>query len=208
MPKQTEFARLNLTYTVMSKRKLLELVGSGHVRGWDDPRMPTIAGLRRRGYTPEAIRTFCTRIGVAKNLSVVDVALLEHTVREDLNTQSPRVLAVLHPLKVTIENWPAGTVEELEAPYWPHDVPKEGSRKVPFSGELYVDRDDFMESPPKDFYRLAKGRAVRLRHGYVVTCEEVIKNDAGEVIELRCSYDPATRGGATPEGKKVQGTIQ
>ncbi|WP_394824556.1 glutamine--tRNA ligase/YqeY domain fusion protein [Pendulispora albinea] len=207
VPKQTEFARLNLTYTVMSKRKLLQLVGEGHVRGWDDPRMPTLAGMRRRGYTPEAIRDFCGRVGVARNISTVDVALLEHTVREDLNPRSPRVLAVLHPLKVTIANWPDGEVEELDGPYWPHDIPKEGSRKIPFSGELYIDRDDFMEEPPKDFYRLAPGRSVRLRHGYIVTCTEVIKDAAGQVKELICSYDPATRGGVAPKGTKIDGTI-
>ncbi|WP_394844996.1 glutamine--tRNA ligase/YqeY domain fusion protein [Pendulispora brunnea] len=208
VPKQTEFARLNLNYTVMSKRKLLQLVNEGHVHGWDDPRMPTLAGMRRRGYTPEAIRDFCQRVGVARNLSTVDVALLEHTVREDLNTRSPRVLAVLRPLKVTIENWPAGEVEELDGPYWPHDVPKEGSRKIPFSGQLYIDRDDFMENPPKDFYRLAPGRSVRLRHGYIVTCTQVLKDAAGEVTELVCTYDPATRGGMAPKGKKIDGTIQ
>ncbi|WP_394834541.1 glutamine--tRNA ligase/YqeY domain fusion protein [Pendulispora rubella] len=208
VPKQTEFARLNLNYTVMSKRKLLQLVNEKHVRGWDDPRMPTLAGMRRRGYTPEAIRDFCQRVGVARNLSTIDMALLEHTVREDLNTRSPRVLAVLRPLKVTIENWPAGEVEELDGPYWPHDVPKEGSRKIPFAGELYIDRDDFMENPPKDFYRLAPGRSVRLRHGYIVTCTQVQKDVAGEVTGLVCTYDPETRGGTAPKGKKIDGTIQ
>ncbi len=208
VPKQTEFARLNLTYTVMSKRKLLQLVEEKHVSGWDDPRMPTIAGLRRRGYTAEAIREFCLKIGVAKNISTVDIALLEHTLREDLNPRSPRVLAVMKPLKVVLENYDAAQVEELDAAYWPHDIPKEGSRKVPFSRELYIDRDDFMEEPPKDFKRLAPGRAVRLRHAYIVTCDRVIKDASGEIVELRCSYDPATRGGVATPGKKVDGTIQ
>jgi glutaminyl-tRNA synthetase len=208
VPKQTEFARLNLTYTVMSKRKLLQLVEEKHVSGWDDPRMPTIAGLRRRGYTAEAIREFCVKIGVAKNISTVDIALLEHTLREDLNPRSPRVLAVLKPLKVVLENYDAAQVEELDAAYWPHDIPKEGSRKVPFTRELYIDRDDFMEEPPKDFKRLAPGRAVRLRHAYIVTCERVVKDASGEIVELRCSYDPATRGGVAVPGKKVDGTIQ
>jgi len=206
--KQTEFARLNLTYTVMSKRKLLQLVQENNVRGWDDPRMPTLAGLRRRGYTPEAIRDFCGRVGVARNLSTVDVALLEYTVREDLNVRSPRVLAVLRPLKVTIENWPEGEVEELDGPYWPHDVPNVGSRKIPFSSELYIDRDDFMENPSKDFYRLAPGRSVRLRHGYIVTCTRIVKDAAGEVTELICTYDPSTRGGHAPKGTKIDGTMQ
>ncbi len=206
VPKQTEFARLNLSYTVMSKRKLLELVEGKHVSGWDDPRLPTIAGLRRRGIRPEAIREFCARIGVAKNLSTVDVALLEHCIREDLNAEAPRVLAVLDPLKVTITNWDREP-DELDAAYWPHDIPREGSRKVPFSGELLIDREDFMESPPKDFHRLAPGRAVRLRHGYVITCNEVIKDAAGAVTELRCTYDPETRGGAAPAGQKKLGTI-
>jgi glutaminyl-tRNA synthetase len=208
VPKQTEFARLNLTYTVMSKRKLLQLVEEKLVAGWDDPRMPTIAGLRRRGVTPEAIRDFCARIGVAKNLSTVDIALLEHSIREDLNARAPRVMAVLDPLRVVVENWPKGEVEQLDAPYWPHDVPKQGTRKVPFSGELLVDRSDFLESPPKDFHRLAPGRSVRLRHAYIVTCTGVVKDEAGRVVELRCTYDSATRGGATPEGRKVEGTIQ
>lgn len=208
VPRQTEFARLNLSYTVMSKRRLLQLVEQGHVRGWDDPRMPTIAGLRRRGVTKEAIADFCARIGVAKNLSIVDMALLEHVIREDLNHRSPRVMAVQKPLEVVIENWPAGEVEQLDAPYWPHDVGKEGSRKVPFSGVLHVDRDDFAEHPPKDFHRLSPGKRVRLRHAYVVTCKEVVKDAAGEVVRLVCTYDPATRGGSAPEGEKVAGTIQ
>ncbi len=205
--RQTEFARLNLTYTVMSKRKLLELVEGKFVNGWDDPRMPTIAGLRRRGYTPEAIFEFCNRIGIAKNLSTVDLALLEFVVREDLNARSPRILAVHKPLKVVIDNYP-DQIENLDAPYWPQDVPNEGSRTLPFSREVYIDADDFMEAPPKDFYRLAPGREVRLRHAYVIKCERVIKNAEGDVVELRCSYDPQTRGGVTADGRKVSGTIQ
>jgi glutaminyl-tRNA synthetase len=213
VPKQTEFARLNLTYTVMSKRKLLQLVEEKHVTGWDDPRLPTLAGLRRRGCTAEALREFCAKIGVAKNISTVDIALLEHTLREDLNQRSPRVLAVLKPLKVVLENYAesddggARVVEELDAAYWPHDVPKEGSRKLPFSREVYIDRDDFMEDPPKDFKRLAPGRAVRLRHAYIVTCQRVVKDATGEIVELRCSYDPSTRGGVAAPGTKVDGTI-
>jgi len=207
VPKQTEFARLNLTYTVMSKRKLLELVEGKHVRGWDDPRLPTIAGLRRRGIRPEAIREFAARIGVAKNLSTVDVALLEHIIREDLNDVSPRVLGVLDPLKVVIENYPEKETEHFDGALWPRDIPREGSRKIPFAREVYIDREDFMEDPPKDFHRLAPGRAVRLRHAYVVTCNEVIKDATGKVTELRCTYDPNTRGGATPPGMKKLGTI-
>ncbi len=204
VPKQTEFARLNLSYTVMSKRKLLELVEGKHVHGWDDPRLPTIAGLRRRGIRPEAIREFAARIGVAKNLSTVDVALFEHIVREDLNTCAPRVLGVIDPLKVVIDNYPENEVEEREGAYWPRDIPREGSRKIPFSREVYIERDDFMEDPPKDFHRLAPGRSVRLRHAYVITCNQVIKDASGEVVELRCSYDPSTQGGAT---NKKMGTI-
>ncbi len=207
-PRQYEFARLNLTYTVMSKRRLLEMVENGHVSGWDDPRMLTISGLRRRGVTPEAIRTFCERIGVSKNNSTVDMALFEHFVREDLNTRAPRVLCVLRPLKLVIENWPEDKVEELEAPYWPHDVPREGSRPLSFSRVLYIERDDFMENPPKDFFRLAPGREVRLRHAYVIRCTSVIKDERGEVVELRCSYDAETRGDSGHAGgRKVKGTI-
>mgnify|MGYP006196787631 CR=1 FL=1 len=206
-PQQIEFARLKLTYTVMSKRKLATLVKDGDVAGWDDPRMPTLAGLRRRGYTPEAIRSFCETIGVAKSNSTVDVAQLEYAVRDDLNTRSPRVLCVLRPLKLVVENWPAGKTDELDAPYWPHDVPQEGARKLPFSGVLWIEQEDFMEEPPKKFHRLAPGREVRLRYGYVVRCTGVVKNDAGEVIEVRCTYDPETRGGSTPDGRKVPGTI-
>ncbi len=206
-PTQIEFARLELDYTILSKRKLLRLVNEGHVTGWDDPRMPTIAGLRRRGVRPEAIREFCETIGVARKDARVELAAFEHAVRNDLNTEVPRVLCVLNPLKVVLTNYPEDLVEDLDAPSFPHDVPKTGSRTMPFSRELYVDRDDFMEDPPKKFYRLTPGREVRLRFGYLITCNEVVKNDAGEVIELRCTYDPATRSGQAPDGRKVQGTI-
>ncbi len=206
-PRQYEFARLNLDYTVMSKRKLLRLVQNGHVSGWDDPRMPTIAGLRRRGVTAASIRTFCDIIGVAKADSRVGIDLLEHTIRDDLNFKAPRVMCVLRPLKVVLTNFPEGEIEYLDAPYWPHDVPKEGSRRVPFSRELYIDRDDFREEPPKGYYRLAPGREVRLRYGYIIRCADVIKNDADEVVELRCTFDPETRGGSAPDGRKVRGTI-
>jgi glutaminyl-tRNA synthetase len=206
-PTQIEFARLELDYTVLSKRKLLRLVNEGHVTGWDDPRMPTIAGLRRRGVRPEAIRAFAEVIGVARKDARVEIATFEHAVRNDLNMEVPRRLCVLNPLKVVLTNYPEGQVEQLEAQDYPHDVPKTGTRTVPFSRELYVDRDDFMEDPPKKFYRLAPGREVRLRFGYLITCQEVVKNDAGEVIELRCTYDPATRSGNAPDGRKVQGTI-
>jgi glutaminyl-tRNA synthetase len=207
-PRQTEFARLNLTYTVMSKRKLLQLVERKLVAGWDDPRMPTLAGLRRRGFTPEAIRDLCERVGVAKANSTVDVTLLEYCLREDLNPQVPRVMCVLRPLKLVIENYPENQVEELEGPFYPHDVPKEGSRTVPFSRTLYIERDDFAEDPPKGFHRLAPGREVRLRYGYLVRCESVVKDPAtGEIVEVRCTYDPATRGGSAPDGRKVPGTL-
>ncbi|MFN9088524.1 MAG: glutamine--tRNA ligase/YqeY domain fusion protein [Gemmatimonadaceae bacterium] len=206
-PTQIEFARLELDYTVLSKRKLLRLVNEGHVTGWDDPRMPTIAGLRRRGVRPEAIRAFAEVIGVARKDARVEIATFEHAVRNDLNMEVPRRLCVLNPLKVVLTNYPEGQVEQLEAQDYPHDVPKTGSRTIPFSRELYVDRDDFMEEPPKKFYRLAPGREVRLRFGYLITCQEVVKNEAGEVIELRCTYDPATRSGNAPDGRKVQGTI-
>jgi glutaminyl-tRNA synthetase len=193
---------------VMSKRKLLELVERKLVNGWDDPRLPTLAGLRRRGFTPAALRDFCERIGVAKANSTVDVTLLEYCQREDLNPQVPRVMCVLRPLKLVIENYPQDQVEELEAPFYPHDVPKEGSRKVPFSRTLYIERDDFAEVPPKGFHRLSPGREVRLRYGYFVRCESVVKDPAtGEITEVRCTYDPATRGGAAPDGRKVPGTI-
>ncbi len=206
-PTQIEFARLELDYTILSKRKLLRLVNEGHVTGWDDPRMPTIAGLRRRGVRPEAIREFCETIGVARKDARVEIAAFEHAVRNDLNMDVPRVLCVLNPLKVVLTNYPEDLVEDLDAPSFPNDVPKTGSRSMPFSRELFVDRDDFMEDPPKKFYRLALGKEVRLRFGYLITCNEVVKNDAGEVVELRCTYDPATRSGQAPDGRKVQGTI-
>ena len=206
-PEQTEFARLELDYTVLSKRKLLRLVTDGHVTGWDDPRMPTIAGLRRRGVTPEAIRAFADRIGVARSDARIELATFEHTVRDDLNMRVPRVMAVLRPLKLVITNWPEGQVDMLDAPLYPHDVPLTGSRPVPFGRELWIERDDFMEAPPKKFFRLAPGREVRLRYGYLVTCTDVVKNAAGEVAEVRATYDPATRGGDAPDGRRVQGTI-
>ena len=205
-PQQIEFARLNLTYTVLSKRKLTQLVDEGYVSGWDDPRMPTISGLRRRGYTPESIRDFCERIGIAKSDNIVDMALLEHCVRDDLNKRAPRYMAVLNPLKVVITNYPEGVTEELTAINNPEDESM-GTRKVPFSREIYIERDDFREDPPKKFFRLAPGREVRLRYAYYITCQEVIKNEQGEIVELRCTYDPATRGGYSPDGRKVKGTI-
>lgn len=204
-PQQIEFARLNLTHTLMSKRKLLELVKNGVVSGWDDPRMPTISGIRRRGYTPEAIRDFCDRIGVAKSNSVVDIALLEHCVREDLNLKAARVMTVLRPLKVVIDNYPEDQVEEFDAEINP-EKPELGTRKVPFSKVIYIEQDDFAENPPKGFFRLAPGREIRLKHAYYIKCESVVKNDAGEVIELHCTYDPASRGGWTNDGRKVKGT--
>jgi len=205
-PRQIEFARLNLSYTVMSKRKLQQLVQRGHVNGWDDPRMPTICGLRRRGCSPQAIRNFCKRISVNKFNSTVDIALLEHCVREDLNKTSPRVMAVLRPLKVVIDNYPADQVEELEAVNNPEDA-SAGTRKVPFSRELYIEREDFMEEPPKKFYRLAPGREVRLRYAYFIRCTDVVKDETGEVVELHCTYDPTTRGGDAPDGRKVKATL-
>jgi len=205
-PYQYEFARLNLDYTVLSKRKLIKLVEGGHVKGWDDPRMPTVSGLRRRGVTPEAIREFANRIGVAKANSRVDVGIFEAAVRDDLNYRAPRVLTVLRPLKVVLTDYPEGTVEHLEGPYWPHDVPREGSRTVPFSRELYIERDDFMENPPRGFHRLIPGGLVRLRHAYVIRCDEVVKDAAGEIVELRCAYDPDTLG-KNPAGGPVKGTI-
>jgi glutaminyl-tRNA synthetase len=206
-PRQIEFARLELTYTVLSKRKLRRLVEEGYVRGWDDPRMPTIAGMRRRGYTPEAIREFCERIGVAKSNSVVDIALLEHYVRQDLNKRAPRRFAVLSPLRVVIENYPEERVEEMDCINNPEDL-SQGTRKVPFSRVLYIERDDFREVPPKKFYRLAPGREVRLRYAYLIRCVDVVKDPAtGEVVELRCTYDPATRGGDAPDGRKVPATL-
>ena len=205
-PRQIEFARLNLTYTVLSKRKLLQLVQEKLVSGWDDPRMPTIRGLRRRGYTPEAIWMFCRTIGVAKQDSVVDIQLLEHCLREDLNKRAQRVMAVLRPLRVVIENYPDGQVEYLDAVNNPED-PAMGSRKVPFSKVIYIEQDDFREVPPPKYYRLSPGREVRLRWAYLITCREVVKDATGQVVELRCRYDPATRGGNTPDGRKVKGTI-
>ena len=206
-PQQIEFARLNLSYTVMSKRKLLALVQGGHVRGWDDPRMPTISGFRRRGYTPEAIRDFCESVGVAKRDSMVDVAQLEHAIREDLNKRAPRVMAVLRPLKVVIENYPADRVEEMEAVNNPED-PAAGTRRLPFGRELYIEQEDFMEEPPSKFFRLAPGREVRLRYAYIIKCERVVKDPAtGAVVELRCSYDPETRSGSPASGRKVKATL-
>ena len=206
-PQQIEFARLNLTYSVLSKRKLIELVDQGHVNGWDDPRMPTISGLRRRGYTPEAVRKFCERIGVAKRDSMVDMALLEYTIREDLNKCAPRVMAVLRPLKVVIENYPENQVEEMEFVNNPED-PGMGTRKVPFSRVLYIEQDDFLENPPKKFFRLGPGREVRLRYAYFITCVDFVKDEqTGEIIELRCTYDPETKGGNAPDRRKVKGTL-
>jgi glutaminyl-tRNA synthetase len=206
-PQQIEFARLNLSHTIMSKRKLLKLVEGGFVTGWDDPRMPTISGLRRRGYTPESIRTFCERIGVAKRDSMVDAALLEHCVREDLNKRAPRVMGVLRPLRVVIDNYPEDHVEEIDAVNNPED-PGMGTRKTPFSRVIYVEQDDFLEDPPKKFFRLAPGREVRLRYAYFITCRDVLKDEkTGEVIELHCTYDPLTRGGDAPDGRKVKATL-
>ncbi len=204
-PQQIEFARLNLSHTILSKRKLIELVDKGHVSGWDDPRMPTIAGMRRRGYSPEAIRNFCSRIGVAKRGSLVDMALLEYCVREHLNKTAPRVMAVLRPLKIVITNYPEES-EELDAINNPEDESM-GTRKVPFSREIYIEKDDFMEEPPKKFYRLAPGREVRLRYAYFIKCEDVIKDESGEIIEVRCTYDPETKGGDSPDGRKVRATL-
>ncbi len=205
-PRQVEFARLNLSYTLLSKRKLLKLVEEGYVTGWDDPRMPTIAGMRRRGYTPESIRDFSDRIGVAKNNTVVDIALLEHCVRDDLNKRAERRMVVLNPLKVVIDNYPDQQVEELEAQNNPED-PTAGSRKIPFSKVLYVERDDFREEAPRKWFRLAPGKEVRLKHAYYITCTEVVKNEKDEVVELHCTYDPASRGGWTNDGRKVRGTL-
>lgn len=205
-PHQYEFARLNVTYTLLSKRVLTELVRGGHVSGWDDPRMPTLAGLQRRGIPAEALREFVKRIGVAKANSTVDIGMFDFVVREVLNKTAPRRMAVLNPLKVVIENYPEGQIEKLEAVNHPDD-PSQGTRQIPFGRELYIERDDFMEDPPKKFFRLAPGREVRLRYGYFITCREVIKNAAGEVVELRCTYDPATKGGNAPDGRKVKATI-
>ena len=205
-PQQIEFARLNLSYTVMSKRKLLQLVQQRLVSGWDDPRMPTIAGLRRRGYTPESIRDFCARIGVAKKENVIDMAQLEHSVREDLNRRARRVMAVLSPLKVVLTNYPEGQVEQVDVINNPEDAAA-GTRQVPFSRVLYIERDDFMEDPPKKFFRLSPGKEVRLRCAYFITCEEVVKDQQGAIVELRCRYDPATRGGDSPDGRRVKATL-
>ena len=206
-PQQIEFARLNLTYAVLSKRKMIELVEKGYVNGWNDPRMPSISGIRRRGYPPEAIRNFCERIGVAKRDSTVDMALLEHCVRENLNDSAPRVMAVLKPLRVVIDNYPENQVEWLDAPFHP-DNPQMGSRSLPFSRVLYIEADDFMEDPPKKFYRLAPGREVRLRYAFYIKCERVVKDaETGEIRELHCTYDPETRGGGAPDGRKVKATL-
>ena len=206
-PKQIEFARLNLNYTVMSKRKMLRLVEEGHVNGWDDPRMPTLQGMRRRGYTPQSIRDFCEKVGVAKRDNVIEVELLEHCLRHDLNLCAPRKLGVLEPLKVTLSNYPDGQVEQVDAVNNPED-PDAGTRTVNFSKHLYVDRNDFMEDPPKKYFRMSPGREVRLKYAYYITCTEVIKDEGGKVIELICEYDPQSRGGDTPDGRKVKGTIQ
>lgn len=206
-PRQYEFARLALNYTMMSKRKLLKLVQQGTVSGWDDPRMPTIAGLRRRGYPASAIRSFCDMIGVSKANSRVDFAKLEYAVRADLNPEVPRVMAIVDPLKVVITNYPEGQIEQLDASLYPHDVPKEGSRSVPFAREIYIERDDFMQHPPKKYRRMAPGREIRLRYAYFVTCDSVVQDADGNLVEVHCTYDPATRGGAAPDGRKVKGTI-
>jgi len=206
-PQQIEFARLNLSFTVLSKRRLIELVEKRYVSGWNDPRMPTLAGMRRRGFTPEAIRNFCERIGVAKNDSVIDMALLENSIREDLNGRAPRVMAVLRPLRVVIDNYPEGQIEEFDCPYHPQDI-EMGSRKVPFSRLLYIEKEDFLENPPKKFYRLSIGREVRLRYGYFIKCVSVAKDpNTGEVVEVHCTYDPETRSGFAPDGRKVDATI-
>ena len=206
-PQQIEFARLNVSYTILSKRRLIELVGKGYVTGWNDPRMPTLAGMRRRGYTPEAIRNFCAKIGVAKNENLVDISLLEHCVRDDLNERAPRLMAVLNPLRVVIDNYPENQVEEFDCPYHPRN-PGMGSRKVPFSRTLYIEQEDFMENPPKKFFRLAPGREVRLRYGYFIKCVSVVKDpNTGEVVEIHCTYDPETRSGFAPDGRKVDATI-
>ena len=206
-PKQIEFARLNLSHTVMSKRKLRQLVEEGHVRGWNDPRMPTISGLRRRGYTPDSVKDFCERIGVAKSNSMVDLALLEHCIRQDLNSNAPRVMTVLRPLKIVLQNYPEGQVEMLEAENNP-EKPETGSRQIPFSKEIYIEKDDFLEDPPKKFFRLAPGREVRLKHAYIIKCEEVIKDEqTGDIVELRCTYDPETKSGSNATVRKVKGTL-
>ena len=206
-PQQIEFARLNLNYTVMSKRKFIKLVQDGHVRGWDDPRMVTISGIRRRGYTPSSIRKFTERVGVAKNNSVIDMALLEHTIRDELNDTAPRVMAVLRPLKVVITNYPEDKTEEFEVQDFPHDAERDQVRMVPFSREVFIEADDFMEEPIRKFFRLAPGKEVRLMGAYYITCDEVVKDEEGNVVELRCTYDPESRGGTSPDGRKVKGTL-
>ncbi|HEX6069494.1 MAG TPA: glutamine--tRNA ligase/YqeY domain fusion protein, partial [Longimicrobiaceae bacterium] len=206
-PRQYEFARRNFEYTVTSKRKLLELVREGFVSGWDDPRMPTLAGLRRRGFTPESIRAFCETIGVARTANRVDIGKLEFAIRDDLNTRAPRVLCVLRPLRVVLTNYPEEQTERLEAPFFPRDVPREGSRDLPFSRVLYIDRDDFAEDPPRGWHRLSPGAEVRLRYAYIIRCDEVVRDESGEVVELRCTYYPETRGGKAPGGKTIRGTI-
>jgi len=205
-PQQIEFDRLNITYTLLSKRKLLQLVEQGHVRGWDDPRMPTISGIRRRGYTPEAIRNFCNSLGVSKTNGIIELRLLEHHVREDLNKRAPRMMAILHPLRVVIDNYPEGQTEEVEAVNNPEN-PSAGTRKVPFSRVLYIEQDDFREDPPKQYFRLSPGREVRLRYAYFITCTSVVKDSNGDIVEIHCTYDPATRGGNAPDGRKVKSTI-
>ena len=205
-PQQIEFARLNLSYTVLSKRKLLQLVQEGHVTGWDDPRMPTISGLRRRGYTPESIRRFCERVGIAKKNNIADIALLEYYIREDLNKRTPRVMAVLNPLKVVIDNYPEEQIEELEAVNNPED-PEAGTRKIPFSRELYIEQEDFQEEPHRKFFRLAPGREVRLKHAYIIKCEEIVKDEMGNILEIHCSYDPQTKSGGAQSNRKVKGTL-
>ena len=206
-PQQIEFARLNLNYTVMSKRKMLRLVTEEHVNGWDDPRMPTLSGMRRRGFTPQAIRAFCERVGLAKRENVIEMELLEYCLRDDLNQRAERRLGVLNPLKITLENYPEDQTEELDAVNNPED-PEAGTRTIPFSREILIDRNDFMEDPPKKYFRMAPGREVRLKYAYYVTCKEVIRDESGEISELICTYDPASRGGGTPDGRKVKGTIQ
>ena len=206
MPAQIEFDRLNLTYTLLSKRKLLQLVQDNHVSGWDDPRMPTLSGIRRRGYPPEAIRNFCANIGVSKTNGILELGLLEHYVREDLNKRASRYMAVLKPLRVVIDNYPEGETEWLDAVNNPEDE-SAGTRKVPFSKVLYIEQDDFKEDPPKQFFRLSPGREVRLRWGFYIVCQAVVKDEAGNIVELRCTYDPLTRGGGAPDGRKVKATI-
>ncbi|MDB4893482.1 MAG: Glutaminyl-tRNA synthetase [Gemmatimonadetes bacterium] len=206
-PTQIEFARGEIDYMIVSKRKLLRLVNEKYVTGWDDPRMPTLAGMRRRGVTPEAIHAFWESVGVARKPVRTELPTFEHAVRNDLNMRVPRVMAVLNPIKIVLTNYPEGEVEELDASYYPHDVPLEGTRKVPFSREIWIERDDFIEDPPKKFFRLAPGREVRLRYAYLITCQDVVKDAEGNIVELRCTYDPATRGGDAPDGRKVQGTI-